>query len=167
MHGVRITYYMRLVLVFIKGMKRSLISCCSEIDAFKGEGVSHLYGKHKTNYHTEMQFACLLNSVHSRLLLGWHAKYLAVGEKRTWVVASKYNIVHTQCKTHLRPVMVRMKCTFELSFVHAGGRAQTLEDSLCETRDFRKHKASPSLLCSLDALKITAHFKQRHAFLVL
>lgn len=30
-----------------------------------------------------------------------------------------------------------------------GEGQQSLEDSLCETRDFRKHKASPSLLFSI------------------
>lgn len=128
----------------------------------RGRGVTSVWQTQgKLSHLNAMQFACLLNSVHSRLLLGWHAKYLAVGEKRTWVVASKYNIVHTtQCITLMRPVMMRVLCM-------QGEGLQTLEDSLCETRDFRKHKASPSLLSLINALTITPRFQRMHTFLVL
>lgn len=55
LHDVSIAHYMQMLFVCIEGIKRSLISGVDEIDAFKGEGVSHLYGKHKANYHTKMQ----------------------------------------------------------------------------------------------------------------
>lgn len=114
-----------LCLFALKTLNDHLFHAALRLMHSRGRGVTSVWQTQgKLSHQNAMQFACLLNSVHSRLLLGWHAKYSAVGEKRTWVVvASKCNIVHTQCITQMRPVMVWMKCTFECSFVHAGGRA--------------------------------------------
>ncbi len=85
----------------------------------RGRGVTSVW---QTQGKLSHQNAMLAKQCALQIIAGMACQIFSSRRKNTWVVACKYTIVHTtQCTT--RPVMMRMKCTCECSFVHAGGRA--------------------------------------------
>ncbi len=112
----------------------------------RGRGVTSVW---QTQGKLSHQNAMLAKQCALQIIAGMSCQIFSSRRKNTWVVASKYTIVHTtQCTT--RPVMMRMKCTCECSFVHAGGRAADTGKTRFvkpETSESTKHLHRFSLQC--------------------